>query len=71
MKGVTIDLDVLFLGPDGTIIGIVQGARAGSLRPLWTGLGWAAVLEIPAGQATALGLKTGDKVRGKVFGNAG
>ena len=71
MKGVTIGLDLLFLGPDGTITGIIQNARPGSLRPLWTGLGWVATLEIPAGQVAALGIKTGDKVRGKMFGNAG
>ena len=71
MKGVTIGLDMLFLGPDGTITGIIQYARPGSLRPLWTGLGWVATMEIPAGQVAALGIKTGDKVRGKLFGNAG
>ncbi len=71
MKDVTIGLDLLFLGPDGTITGIIQYARPGSLRPLWTGLGWVATLEIPAGQVAALGIKTGEKVRGKMFGNAG
>ncbi len=71
MKDVTIGLDLLFLGPDGTITGIIQYARPGSLRPLWTGLGWVATMEIPAGQVAALGIKTGDKVRGKLFGNAG
>jgi uncharacterized membrane protein (UPF0127 family) len=71
MKGVGFDLDVVFLAPDGTIVGMIQQARAGSLRPLWVGLGSAAVLEIPAGQVAALGLKTGDKVRHRAFGNAG
>ena len=71
MKGVAIGLDLLFLGSDGTITGIIQYARPGSLRPLWTGLGWVAVMEIPAGQVAALGLKTGDKVKSKAFGNAG
>ena len=71
MKGVTVGLDMLFLGPNGTITGIVQYARPGSLRPLWTGLRWVAVMEIPAGQVAALGLKTGNKVKSKAFGNAG
>ena len=71
MKGVAIGLDLLFLGSDGTITGIIQYARPGSLRPLWTGLGWSATLEIPAGQVAVLGIKTGDKVRGKMFGSAG
>lgn len=71
MKGVGFDLDMLFLAADGTIVGMIQQARAGSLRPLWVGLGSAGVLEFPAGQVAALGLKTGDKVRHKAFGNAG
>jgi uncharacterized membrane protein (UPF0127 family) len=71
MKGVGIDLDLLFVAPEGTIVGVIQHARAGSLRPLWVGLGSSAVLEIPAGQAAALGIKPGDKVRHRAFGNAG
>jgi uncharacterized membrane protein (UPF0127 family) len=70
-KGVGFDLDVLFLAADGTIVGAIQHARARSLRPLWIGLGSAAVLEIPAGQVAALGVKPGDKVRHRAFGNAG
>jgi len=71
MKGVTFDLDLLYLAPDGTIVGIVKGARAGSLRPLWTGMNSVMVLEIPAGQVAELGIKTGDKASAKVTGNAG
>ena len=71
MKGVGIDLDLLFVAPEGTIVGVIQHARAGSLRPLWVGLGSSAVLEIPAGQVVALGIKPGDKVRHRAFGNAG
>lgn len=71
MKGVAFNLDMLFLSADGTIVGTVQQARAGSLRPLWVGLASVATLEIPAGQVAALGIKTGDKVRGKAFGNGG
>jgi len=71
LKGVTANLDVLFVGPEGTIVAIAQNARAGSVRPLNPGLRSAAVIEIAAGQVAALGLKPGDKVRHKVFGNAG
>jgi uncharacterized protein len=71
MKGVTIGLDLLFIAPDGTITGIIQYARPGSLRPLWTGLGWVVTMEIPAGQVAARGIKPGDKVKAKAFGNAG
>jgi len=71
MKGVMADLDLLFIAADGTVVATIQHARAGSLRPLWVGLGMAATLEIPAGQVAALGLKPGDRVRGRMFGNAG
>jgi hypothetical protein len=71
MKGVTVPLDMLFLAPDGTVVGIVKQARPGSLRPLWTGLNSVATLEIAGGQVTALGLKTGDKVRAQGIGSAG
>ena len=71
MKGVAMDLDFLFMAPDGTIVATAQGARAGSLRPLFVGLGLVATLEVPAGTVTELGIKTGDKVRGRTFGNAG
>ena len=71
MKGVTVNLDLLFVGPDGTVVAVAQNARAGSVRQLNPGLRSAAVIEIAAGQAATLGLKPGDKVRHKVFGNAG
>ena len=71
MKGVKMDLDMLFLAPDGSVVGIVKQARAGSLRPVWTGLNSVAVLEIAGGQVSALGLKTGDKVRATATGTAG
>lgn len=71
MKGVAFDLDLLFLANDGAIVGTIQHARAGSQRPLWIGLGSAAILQIPSGQVAALGIKPGDKVRHKAFGNAG
>lgn len=71
LKGVQVNLDLLYVGADGTIVAIVQNARAGSLRPLAPGLRSAAVIEIAGGQAAALGLKPGDKVTHKAFGNAG
>ena len=71
MKGVGLDLDLLFVAPEGTIVGVIQHARAGSLRPLWVGLGSSAVVELPKGQVAALGIKPGDKVRHRAFGNAG
>jgi uncharacterized protein len=71
MKGVQVDLDMLFLDGDGTVRAIAVGARPGSLRTITPGIGAMAVLQIPGGQSTALGLKPGDKVKNKIFGNAG
>jgi uncharacterized membrane protein (UPF0127 family) len=71
MKGVAFDLDLLFVAEDGTIVGVIQHARAGSLRLLWVGLNSSAILEVPSGQVAALGIKTGDKVRHRAFENAG
>ena len=71
MKGVQVELDLLFISGDGLVVAVIQHARAGSLRPLDPGLRSAAVVEIAGGQAAALGLKPGDKVRHRVFGNAG
>ncbi len=71
MKGVAMDLDVLFIGADGRVVATVQHARAGSYRPLWAGLGLVATLEIPAGRVAALGIKPGDKVRGRTFASVG
>ncbi|RYG29778.1 MAG: DUF192 domain-containing protein [Burkholderiales bacterium] len=71
MKGVQVDLDMLFLDTDGTIRAIATNARAGSLRTVAPGIGSSAVLQISAGQAVALGLKPGDKVQNKLVTNGG
>lgn len=71
LKGVQVNLDLLYVGADGTVVAVIQNARAGSLRPLAPGLRSAAIIEIAGGQAAALGLKPGDKVTHKAFGNAG
>lgn len=71
MKGVAFDLDILFLAGDGTIVAMIQHARAGSLRPLYVGLGATATLQLPSGQVAALGIKTGDKVTRQAGGNGG
>ncbi|MEZ6030969.1 MAG: DUF192 domain-containing protein [Hyphomonadaceae bacterium] len=71
MRGVQVELDLLFLAPDGKIVAIVQHARAGSLRPLDPGLRSVAIVEIPGGQAAALGIKPGDKAEHRILGHAG
>ncbi|MFT3724352.1 MAG: DUF192 domain-containing protein [Hyphomonadaceae bacterium] len=71
MKGVKVELDMLFIGADGTVNAITAGARPGSQRQIAPVSSAAAVLEIAGGQAAALGLKPGDKVKNKIFGNGG
>lgn len=71
MKGVAVELDMLFLDSDGTVRAIAVNARPGSHRPVDPGLAAAAVLQILGGQSAALGVKPGDKVRNKLFGNGG
>ena len=71
MKGVQVELDMLFLDTDGTIRAIAANARPGSLRTITPGMGSATVLQIAGGQASALGLKPGDKVEAKLLTNGG
>ncbi|MDP3493163.1 MAG: DUF192 domain-containing protein [Hyphomonadaceae bacterium] len=71
MKGVQVDLDMLFIDGDGMVRAIATSARPGSLRTVAPGLGAAAVLQIAGGQAMALGIKPGDTVKNKIFGNGG
>ena len=71
MKGVLVELDMLFVDGNGAVRAIATSARPGSLRTVAPGLGSAAVLQIPGGQAMALGIKPGDIVKNKIFGNAG
>ncbi len=71
MKGVQVELDMLFLDTDGTIRAIASSARPGSLRTIAPGIGSASVLQIAGGQANALGLKPGDKVTSALLANGG
>ena len=71
MKGVQVDLDMLFIDGEGMVRAIAVNARPGSLRTIAPGLGSAAVLQIAGGQSQGLGLKPGDVVKNKMFGNGG
>lgn len=71
MKDVQVELDMIFVDGDGSVIAVATNARPGSLRPIATGLSAAAVLQIAGGQASTLGVKPGDKVKNKMFGNGG
>jgi hypothetical protein len=70
MANTLIPLDMLFIAADGTIRRIHANAEPLSTRNIDSGGPARAVLEINGGAARLLGIKTGDKVRHAVFGNA-
>ena len=71
MKNTLIPLDMLFIAADGTIKHIHANAVPKSEETIPSG-GHAVrcVLEINGGSAKLLGIKPGDKVKHKIFGNA-
>ena len=62
MKNTYISLDMLFIGPDGTIVHIVERTVPLSTETISSGVEVVGVLELKAGVASRLGLKRGDKV---------
>jgi uncharacterized protein len=69
MKNCVFPQDMLFLDDDGTIMAIAENARPGSERLIGPGFPVSGVLELNAGIVKELGLKPGDKVKHKLFGN--
>ena len=69
MKDTLIPLDMLYLRTDGTIARITPMAEPMSERILPSGEPVLGVLEINSGQAAHFGIKEGDIVRHKLFGN--
>ena len=68
MKNTLIPLDMLFLGPDGTIVGIAAQTEPLSEKPIGSPMPVKAVLELPGGTAEALGIAVGDRVHHPFFG---
>lgn len=62
MKNTFIPLDMLFLGPGGTIVTIVERTVPLSTRAIPSGEPASAVLELNAGTVSRLGIRTGDRV---------
>ncbi|MGF1463938.1 MAG: DUF192 domain-containing protein [Maricaulaceae bacterium] len=62
MKNTLIPLDMVFFDASGEIVSIARNARPHSERIITSGAPVRGVLEIPAGRATELGLKRGDRL---------
>ena len=69
MKNCLFPQDMLFLDVKGKVLAVVENARPGSTRLISPGFPIASVLELNGGIAKELGLKPGDKVQHKLFGN--
>jgi uncharacterized membrane protein (UPF0127 family) len=69
MKNCLFPQDMLFLDETGTVIAIAVNARPGSERLISPGFPIASVLELNGGTVKEFGIKPGDKVQHKLFGN--
>jgi uncharacterized membrane protein (UPF0127 family) len=63
MKSTFIPLDMIFIGEDGRIVGVVARAIPGDLSPRSAGGASRFVLEVNGGWAEAHGVAAGDRVR--------
>lgn len=67
MKNTLIPLDMLFVGPDGTILSLYENAIPHDETTISGGEGVIAVLEINGGMARRLGITVGDRLEHPVF----
>jgi uncharacterized protein len=67
MKDTYIPLDMIFIGPSGTVTHIAANAEPLSERVIPSGGPCMAVLELNGGTAASIGLKVGDRVRHPFF----
>jgi len=65
MKNTYIELDMLFIAPDGQVVKIIERARPLSLDTLSSDVPVGAVLELKGGEVQHLGLRVGDEVSWK------
>jgi uncharacterized membrane protein (UPF0127 family) len=63
MKNTLIPLDMIFIGDDGRVVGVVSRTTPGSLEPRSAGGPSRFVLEVNGGWAAAHGVAPGDPVR--------
>jgi len=69
MKNTFIALDMLFIGDDGLILKIAERTVPHSLETVASDKPVRAVLEVNAGTAARLGIRTGDRVHHAIFAN--
>ena len=69
MKNTFIALDMLFIGGNGLILKIAERTVPHSLETVASDGPVRAVLELNAGTAARLGIRTGDRVRHAIFAN--
>ena len=71
MRNCPVAEDMLFLDPDGSVHHIAENTTPQSLAIIPSGGPVRATLELAAGTAARLHIRVGDKVRQRIFGNAG
>ena len=69
MRNTLASLDMLFIAADGTVKHIAEHAVPRSLAIISSGGPVRATLEIAAGTAERLGIRVGDRVEQRIFGN--
>ena len=69
MKNTYIPLDMLFIAADGRVVNIAKRTVPHSLATIASAGRVRAVLELNAGTTDRLGIKPGDLVRHRIFGN--
>jgi uncharacterized protein len=70
MRNTLVPLDMVFINPNGTIRAIAEDTTPHSLAPLDSRGPVRATLELPAGTTAKLGIRVGDTVKQRIFGNA-
>jgi hypothetical protein len=68
MKNTYLPLDMVFIDKSGRVVNVAQNAEPLSERIIPSGAPVYSVLELNAGVARALGLKSGDRVEHALFG---
>lgn len=62
MKNTPLSLDIVFIGPDGTVVNVATHTRPHSLEPIESVAPVTSVLELVAGTAERIGLAAGSQV---------